>query len=319
MKENPRIALIGCGRWGSYILRDLLSLNCAVIVLELDDQRAAYAQSAQATEVIRSVDQLRNIDGIVIATPTSQHVDAIDKVAQIIPRVPIFCEKPLTMESKVAQRLSHELGDRLFVMDKWRYHTGVIELAKIAQSQEFGKPLGIKTNRLGCGIAHDDVDPVWILLPHDLGIAFHVLGTLPPVKLAIAEIPSPSGAWGLQAVLAAIGDVPWVHAHVSGCYAQNYRSIRLYCENAVIELEDSYAHSLKIIDLASQQKGKCWQKPPLRERPIEVNMPLFDELRAFVDYVQGRAEPPLSSAADAALIVQRIEELRVFAGLGRSS
>ena len=44
--------------------------------------------------------------------------------------VPVFCEKPLTDDPIAAERLAARAPDRLFVMDKWRYHPASWRLAR---------------------------------------------------------------------------------------------------------------------------------------------------------------------------------------------
>ncbi len=72
-------------------------------------------------------------------------------------------------------------------MDKWHYHPGVVELARIAQfCRELGAVLGIHSRRVTLGHRYSDVDTVWIHALHDLVIAHDLLG----------EIPAPRSAGG---------------------------------------------------------------------------------------------------------------------------
>jgi len=73
-------------------------------------------------------------------------------------------------------------------MDKWRYHPGVEALAHAARSGELGEILAIRSYRLGWSNPHKDVDALWILLPHDLAIAYEILGHLPKVKAASTPV-----------------------------------------------------------------------------------------------------------------------------------
>ena len=134
------VGLVGCGRWGVHILRDLRALGCNVPVATRSVESVARAREGGASVVVADVSELTDVDGIVIATPTSTHAEVVE--AALGHGVPVFVEKPLCADAAQAVRLS-ELGqDRLFVMDKWRYHPGVLELAAIARSGSLARCSG---------------------------------------------------------------------------------------------------------------------------------------------------------------------------------
>ena len=118
------------------ILRDLLSLGATVSVVATGDD-ARLRQEAGAQAVAGSLDDLPARDGLVVATPTITHADVIEA---LLPRgMPIYCEKPLCDDAGRARRLAAAGRDRLVVMDKWRYHLGVLALAAIVRSGELGR------------------------------------------------------------------------------------------------------------------------------------------------------------------------------------
>ena len=176
--------MVGCGNWGKYILRDLVSLDCRVTVATRSESSKAAAVDGGAIGVVGSVADLPPVDGIVVATPTATHAEVTEQALER--RVPVFVEKPLTDDVDDAERLAAAAPDRLFVMDKWRYHPGIELLGEIARSGELGRVVGLRTTRVGWGNPHDDVDMVWILAPHDLSIALEILGSVPPPRSAVA-------------------------------------------------------------------------------------------------------------------------------------
>jgi predicted dehydrogenase len=164
--DRPRVALVGCGRWGRHILRDLTALGCEVPVVARSEASVERGREGAAAEIVADVASLRKVEGVVVATPTSTHAEVVEEALEL--GVPVFVEKPLTADVDSARRLAAIAPDRLFVMDKWRYHPGVRELARIAQSGELGPPVGIHARRVGLGHKYSDVNAVWILAPHDL-------------------------------------------------------------------------------------------------------------------------------------------------------
>jgi predicted dehydrogenase len=298
------IALVGCGRWGRLVLRDLLALQAEVTVVATGDN-AHVAAEAGARVVARAGD-LPRVDGIVVVTPTSTHADVIES---ILPRgVPIFCEKPLCDDPRRARRLASAGGDRLFVMDKWRYHCGVRELAAIAHSGELGAVVGLRTLRIGYGQAYRDTDCVWTLLPHDLAIAAEILGGVLTPRHAVADFAN-GEPMGLFAV-SANDPGPWHVVELSIRSPKRKRAIKLLCADGVAILEDAYADHIVLVNNPST---KATSEPTVR-RPIACEMPLRVELAAFFDHLKG-GPPPKSSAAEAAEAVVTIAEIRRLAGL----
>jgi len=206
------VGLIGCGRWGRLILRDLVALGARVHVVTPHKETRAFALENGAVSAVAETDGIaRTVSGFVIATPTSTHAPVIETLLPI--GRPIFVEKPLTTDIASARRIVTAAADRVFVMDKWRYHPGVEALAAMARSGELGRVLGIRSYRLGWGQPHHDVDAIWVLLPHDLAIALEILGTLPTPRSAWTPVAGRDGC-DLIALLADDTDGPQVTIEV---------------------------------------------------------------------------------------------------------
>ncbi len=292
------VGLVGCGRWGRHILRDLRSLGCDVPVVARSEESRARAEEGGANAVVADIASLTGVDGVVVATPTSTHAAVLEQVLTV--DVPVFCEKPLTDDPAAAARLAELGADRLFVMDKWRYHAGVLELAAIAHDRRLGAVSGLRTVRIGWGNPHDDVDIVWVIAPHDLAIALEVMGAVPEPQAAIAQ--SRNGeALQLSGLLR--GDGWWQVLEASGRSPERTRRIELHCEDGVAVLAGGWDEHVSLF------------REGIEEERIETpgELPLLAELRAFVDHLGG-GPPPRSTAAEGALVVAAIAELRRLAG-----
>ena len=299
---TARIGLAGCGAWGSLVLRDLVSLGCEVHVAAPGETSREAARRAGARSVVPAVEDLPAVEGVVVVTPTTTHAEVVEGV--LARGVPIFCEKPLTADLADAERLATRAADRLFVMDKWRYHPGIEALAALARSGELGPVIGLRTTRVGWTNTQPDIDTAWHLAPHDLSIALEVLGHLPVPRAAVAEREE-GRITGMTAVL---GGRPWFTFEVSSRRRRSFREARLFGGDAVAVLPDSYADHVVI-----QKAGPGAASPPeLTKRPVSSELPLLRELRAFVEHVRG-GPPPRSSVAEALAVVRTIAELRRMA------
>lgn len=300
-----RVGLVGCGRWGRLIMRDLIELGAAVAVAAPSAETRSAAIGLGAAAAVPRASDLPACDGYIVAVPTVAHATA---VRELLPRgVPIFVEKPLTCDEADAQHILEAAPDRVFCMDKWRYHGGVKALATLFREGVLGKIESVQTWRLGWGNPHRDVDAVWILAPHDLSIALEILGHLPPVHLAFGS-RGPLGE-SLTAVLAdgEKSAMPRVILQLSSTHPVTRRSVVVIGSLGAAQCGDSYDDYILLNRAGSATPEKI---------PVSTEMPLRAEVAAFLHHLAG-GPPPLSSAADAVLVVRRVAAIRRMAGFDR--
>jgi predicted dehydrogenase len=296
------VALVGCGGWGRIVLRDLVSLGCDLTVVGRSEATRERALAGGAARAVAGIEELQSVAGVVVVVPTPAHEEVVQKA--LVLDVPVFVEKPLTDDVAAARRLA-AAGERLFVMDKWRYHPGVGMLGEIARSGELGGVVGLKTVRVGWGNPHSGSDAVWILAPHDLAIALEILGEVPAPRAAVAERIG-STMTGLSGLL---GNTPWFTLDVSAAHTERRREVRLVCEGGVAVLASAYADHIAILrgDPQCEPRGL---EPELR--PIGTEMPLLRELEAFLGHLDG-GPPPRSSAEEGAAMVVALADLVALA------
>ena len=305
MADPQHIGLIGCGGWGRHILRDLKVLGARVTCVARSERSRANASAYGADGIVGSLDDLPEVEGVVVATSSDSHGSVLLALAGR--NVPLFVEKPLTSDLPTAQLLAQTAPGRIFVMDKWRYHAGIERIAQYARSGEIGEVLGLRLFRLGWSMTHNEVDPIWNLLPHDLSICLHVLGDIPPVETAFADGLGPASG-GLLAVLERQGG-PRIVIETSAYHPVNRRSVVLACQGGTVTLNASLDAHLTL-RLGTPGALEAEEK----SIPIGTDMPLEAELAAFLRHLRG-GPPPMSSAVEGALIVERVCDIRQMAGL----
>ncbi|HEY8216524.1 MAG TPA: Gfo/Idh/MocA family oxidoreductase, partial [Acidimicrobiia bacterium] len=169
------IGLVGAGRWGLTILRELSGLGATVLVCDASAAARHAATRSGAETATSALDTLQGAQGVIVATPATSHCEILESIAEW--PVPVFCEKPLTTDVEQARRVAARFRDRLHVMHVWRYHPGVERLRWLAHSGALGAIHGIRTTRANWTSPRTDTDSIWTLAPHDLTIAIEVLGS----------------------------------------------------------------------------------------------------------------------------------------------
>lgn len=303
MSRRLAVGLVGHGRWGQHILRDLLSLGCEVVVADPLESARNQALTRGASSAVETAELLPAVSGVVVATPTQVHVHSIERLLNR--GIPIFCEKPLAADPVTAKYLASLAPTRLFVMDKWRYHPGIELLGEIARSGEMGEVEGLTTERLGWLHGSTDIDGVWLLAPHDLSIALEILGVLPEPVSAVAEYRN-GAMTGLRGRL---GIKPWMNLNVSVLGSDFRRAITLHCVKGSVSLPDPYSPHIHI---TYKSKMARRQTNPIELRSISTEWPLLREIKTFLVHLDG-GPTPRSSAAEGAEIVAVLARLRDLA------
>jgi predicted dehydrogenase len=311
VSEALRVGLVGCGRWGRNILRDLRTLGCRVETADPDPEACRKALAGGAAVAVDHVDKLSHpCDAYVIAAWTSRHGQIIDRLLGT--GRPIFCEKPLTNDTDHARRIAATAGNRVFVMHKWRYHPGVEKLAELVRSGEYGRVRQVSTRRLQWTTPHGDVDAIWTLTPHDLSMIYGILGFMPEPRAAAGTADGDGKGRSLFAILG--NAEPTATLHVAANWPRVERVVSVAFEHGVAVLDDPLADHIKAYP---GRGGQAYASAPAEERvlPVSTEFPLLRELRVFLDHVRGGPPPP-TDAREGALIVETLARLRALAGLG---
>jgi predicted dehydrogenase len=268
----------------------LKNLGARVSVVARSPESRRRAADHHADAIVGATADLPAVDAVYVATPIGNHAATIDAV--LARGVPVFCEKPLCDDVADAERLAALAPDRLFVLDKWRYHAGVAEIARIARSGELGAPIGLLTRRLSTRRSHPDSFALWVLGPHDIAIGLEVFGRVLPLQATTTDVHE-GEVWGARARLG--DDSIWHDVEISERSPHRERAIRLSCDGGSVTLGDAYAEHLVI-----ERSG---QAPELR--PIDTTWPLAIMLADTLRFLDG-GTPPKSSAREAAAVVRAL-------------
>lgn len=178
MRENIRLAVIGLGRLGTIHAENLVNhingTQLACVVDPLDGRAEHVAKELGVERWAKDPNEVfedADIDGVIIATPTSTHAEMVKLAA--LNKKHIFIEKPITQtldETTDVIRMIKENNVLCQVGFMRRFHPAFVEAKKRIEAGEIGKPIYFK------GFTRDnppdkyDISPSMQFLKHSGGI-----------------------------------------------------------------------------------------------------------------------------------------------------
>ncbi len=201
------LAVIGCGYWGSNLIRNIHEIPQAYLHTCCDQdakirdhtrQLYPYTRVCEDCSVIFSDPDIR---GVLIATPAGTHFDLAKKALES--GKDVFVEKPLCLTSLQAEELNslaRQRGLIIMVGHVFLYNPAVVKLREYVQREELGEVYYLYSARVSLGRFRTDANAMWNLAPHDISIMSYVLNE--PVTAASAR--------GVSYIMKGIQDVVFV-------------------------------------------------------------------------------------------------------------
>lgn len=181
-RSPPRIALIGCGRWGRNIARVLAQMGALEVIIDpAAEALKSYADELGvrvSTDAEYALDN--DIDAVAIAAPAVDHA----RLARIALEAgkPVFVEKPLALEIADAEAVAELAKDRdltLMVGHLLQYHPAFATLKTMVASGAIGELRHITSNRLNSGAIRTEENALWSMGPHDFSMVLGLAGREP--------------------------------------------------------------------------------------------------------------------------------------------
>lgn len=292
---TARVGVVGSGRWGANVVRDLVSLGAEVIVADSAMEGRDRGRRAGVTHAVESAEELPDCDGYVVVTPARHHRVVCEHL--LGRSAPVFVEKPPCTDLADVAALAEIGAGRLFVMHKWRYHPGIRALADLAASGRLGTLQRLETTRVGPGLLPPDVDVLWHLGPHDLSIAIDLLADIAPVVRARVTRDLDGRITGCDATMASPGG-PEHQMTLAAGVTPRVRRIVLSGTAGSATLDRPDAPAISVHDELGVEAVAL---PPLA--------PLAEELRVFLAHLDGGPRP-VSDIGTAVTIATRLTELQ---------
>jgi predicted dehydrogenase len=306
---KPRIAVLGCGYWGSNHIRTLKALGALHAVSDANRARAEGFASEQDCLAI-DPDALfarDDVDGIVMALPPQFHADAAVRAVEA--GKDVLVEKPIALTVADGERAVAAAADygRIFMVGHvLRFHPAFEKLKELIDAGELGEVKYIHSHRLGLGKFHTENDALWDLAPHDLSMILAITGAAP------VEVRGEGAA-----LLDRLSDFAHVHmrfpnglrSHLFASRLNPYRERRLTVVGtkamAVFDDVEPWERKLAVYRHAVWQDSGQWAFTANEPSyvAVEQGMPLTRELEHFLHCIETR-EAPRTSGEEAITVLR---------------
>ncbi|MEP9400001.1 Gfo/Idh/MocA family oxidoreductase [Mesorhizobium sp. KR2-14] len=306
---KPRIAVLGCGYWGSNHIRTLKALGALHAVSDANRARAEGFASEQDCLAIDpgALFSRPDVDAIVMALPPQFHAEAAIKAVEN--GKDVLVEKPIALTVADAERAvaAARAHGRIFMVGHvLRFHPAFEKLKALIDQGELGEVRYIHSHRLGLGKFHTENDALWDLAPHDLSMILAITGAEP------VEIRGEGAA-----LLDHLSDFAHLHmrfpnglrSHLFASRLNPYRERRLTVVGtramAVFDDVEPWERKLAVYRHAVWQDSGQWAFTANEPTYIDVEegMPLTRELEHFLSCIQTR-QPPLTGGEEAITVLR---------------
>lgn len=306
---TPRIAVLGCGYWGSNHIRTLKALGALHAVSDANRARAEGFASEQDCLAI-DPDELftrPDVDAVILALPPQYHanlaVQAVENGKDVLVEKPIALTVP---DATRAVQAAKDNGRVFMVGHVLRFHPAFEKMKQLIDEGELGEVKYIHSHRLGLGKFHTENDALWDLAPHDLSMILAITGTAP------LEVRGEGAA-----LLDHLSDFAHLHmrfpndlrSHLFTSRLNPYRERRLTVVGtkamAVFDDVEPWEKKLAVYRHAVWQDSGQWafttNEPTYVE--VEQGMPLTRELQHFLSCIETR-QTPRTSGEEAIMVLQ---------------
>jgi predicted dehydrogenase len=256
---NLGIAIIGCGYWGSNFIRIVQNTPQVRIVAlcdtdsdKLKNLTSLYPNLILTDEYDTILNDC-NIDAVIICTPVITHFKITNAFLKSGKHV--LCEKPLDitfLSGLELAQLAKNSGLTLLVGHVFEYHSIFKYMKKLVSIGTIGKIQYLHFTRMGLGLQRSDVNVVFDLAAHDVGMAISLLGIQPVAVSANGFGFNIDGQEEVAFLQLEFPDKVFVLIDVSWIDPIKQRVVKVVGTKKMLVFDDvSTSEKLKIIDIGN--------------------------------------------------------------------
>lgn len=182
-EREPKVAVVGAGRWGWNLARNLRDMGVLTAVADGDPGvRARVGAELDGVASFQSLEEVlaSDVDAVVIATPAPTHAELATRSLRAGKHV--LVEKPFTLTIEDAEAVVREAktaGRILMVGHLLLYQPAILWLKDFLSSGAIGRVASLYQDRLNLGTVRKAENSLWSLGVHDIAAILFLVGELP--------------------------------------------------------------------------------------------------------------------------------------------
>jgi UDP-2-acetamido-3-amino-2,3-dideoxy-glucuronate N-acetyltransferase len=312
------VAVIGCGRWGTNLIRVFNELSDSNLVAccnlsnegRLNRIKEQYPR-IKVTQNLNSILSDQNINAVVVAAPDETHFDMGMKALNASKHT--FIEKPLAMSYQQALELvraADRKGKILMAGHIMQYHPAIKKIkARILP----GKLKSIQSTRLDSGGIKPNSNIVWSSIVHDVAIIDYLLECTPQTVSATGTCLSENKKYDLISVNLRFPNGMIANIYSSFVNPSKERKLNILCEDEIItfdgivgELKTYSKENGNLGNIKRQNYEQLFGKG--KELFVDNEEPLKMECQHFLDCISNSITP-LSGGEKVLRVMKILEDI----------
>jgi len=309
----PKIAVVGCGYWGTNHARTFAELGALYAVSDRHRDRTEALAGQHGVKAMEFEEILADpaVDGVVLALPPQYHAE--QAIAALEAGKHVLVEKPIALSVADARRVveaAQHTGLVAMTGHVLRFHPAFEALEAMIANGDLGAVRYIHSHRVGLGKFHAENDALWDIAPHDLSLILALTGEKPVNVRGVGS-----------AMLNRLSDFAHLHlqfpggvrSHVFASRLNPYRERRLTVigSKAMAVFDDvaPWNQKLAVYHHKLWEDDRGWQSEMVDPDYIDIpdGMPLTRECAHFLECIRTGAEPR-TPVADGLAVIEILSE-----------
>ncbi len=181
--SEPKVAVVGCGRWGKNIARNLHELGALGAIVEIDGTQAREQAEHYGVPIYHTMQEAlegAGIEAVAVASPAELHAPLA--LAALELGLDVFVEKPMATRVPDGEQMIRKAAEGrriLMVGHLLEYHGAVRKLKELVDSGELGRIEYAYSNRLNMGRVRQEENALWSFAPHDVAVMLLLMNQMP--------------------------------------------------------------------------------------------------------------------------------------------
>ncbi|MDP9225015.1 MAG: Gfo/Idh/MocA family oxidoreductase [Actinomycetota bacterium] len=317
VKTDVTVAVLGAGRWGRNLVRNLYELGALDAVVdprpevrsEIEATYPGVAVLAEAKDAFAS-----DVNAVVIATPAVTHASLA--LAAVQAGKDVFVEKPFSLSVEEAERVVREAyaAERILMVGHMLlYQPAVRWIRRCVGEGLIGSLIGLHQERLNLGTVRTVENVLWSLGVHDVAALLYLIGE------EVLRVT----AWGQRALQEGIEDDMYLHLqfesgveghlHASWLWPERRRRLSVVGTDAML-VYDEEEH---VVVLHRRHVRKDLSVEDLGAEVVFTGevAPLRAELEHLLECIRTRATP-ISDGESALRVIRVLDQASTQLSLG---